>query len=60
VDDIDHLGNRPCPLVGGIDRNQYRIGLVKWSAPSRRKMSFRILKTMMPHDLINAKPYLRS
>jgi DNA-directed RNA polymerase subunit beta len=35
VDDIDHLGNRRVRSVGELMENQYRVGSLAWSAPSR-------------------------
>jgi len=37
VDDIDHLGNRRVRAVGELLENQFRIGLVAWNAPSRKR-----------------------
>jgi DNA-directed RNA polymerase subunit beta len=56
VDDIDHLGNRRVRSVGELLENQYRIGLVRMERAIRERMSLQDLETMMPHDLVNAKP----
>ncbi|EKD22366.1 MAG: hypothetical protein ACD_87C00027G0002, partial [uncultured bacterium] len=56
VDDIDHLGNRRIRSVGELIENQYRIGLVRMERAIKEKMSLQDIETMMPHDLINAKP----
>ncbi|RME16369.1 MAG: DNA-directed RNA polymerase subunit beta, partial [Bdellovibrio sp.] len=56
VDDIDHLGNRRVRSVGELLENQYRIGLVRMERAIKERMSLQDLETMMPHDLINAKP----
>jgi len=56
VDDIDHLGNRRVRSVGELIENQYRIGLVRMERAIKEKMSLQDVETMMPHDLINAKP----
>ena len=56
VDDIDHLGNRRVRSVGELLENQYRIGLVRMERSIKERMSLQDLETMMPHDLINAKP----
>ncbi|MGE0633679.1 MAG: DNA-directed RNA polymerase subunit beta, partial [Pseudobdellovibrionaceae bacterium] len=56
VDDIDHLGNRRVRPVGELLENQYRIGLVRMERAIRERMSLQDLETMMPHDLVNAKP----
>jgi DNA-directed RNA polymerase subunit beta len=56
VDDIDHLGNRRVRSVGELIENQYRIGLVRMERAIKEKMSLQDIETIMPHDLINAKP----
>ncbi|MCB0393301.1 MAG: DNA-directed RNA polymerase subunit beta [Bdellovibrionales bacterium] len=56
VDDIDHLGNRRIRSVGELLENQYRIGLVRMERAIRERMSLQDIETMMPHDLVNAKP----
>jgi len=57
IDDIDHLGNRRVRAVGELMENQYRIGLVRMERAIKEKMSVsQELETLMPHDLINAKP----
>ena len=56
VDDIDHLGNRRVRSVGELLENQYRIGLVRMERAIRERMSLQDMETMMPHDLVNAKP----
>ncbi|MDO8786370.1 MAG: DNA-directed RNA polymerase subunit beta, partial [Syntrophales bacterium] len=56
IDDIDHLGNRRVRSVGELVENQYRIGLVRMERAAKEKMSLQDIETMMPHDLINAKP----
>ncbi len=56
VDDIDHLGNRRIRSVGELLENQYRIGLVRMERAIRERMSLQDMDTMMPHDLVNAKP----
>jgi len=56
VDDIDHLGNRRVRAVGELVENQYRIGLVRMERAIRERMSLQEIDTLMPHDLINAKP----
>ncbi|MBW1953178.1 MAG: DNA-directed RNA polymerase subunit beta [Deltaproteobacteria bacterium] len=56
VDDIDHLGNRRVRAVGELLENQYRIGLVRMERAIRERMSLQDIDTLMPHDMINAKP----
>src|SRR5207253_10261160 len=57
VDDIDHLGNRRVRAVGELMEVQYRIGLVRMARAIKERMSVsQEIETVMPHDLINAKP----
>ncbi|MCB9508087.1 MAG: DNA-directed RNA polymerase subunit beta [Myxococcales bacterium] len=57
TDDIDHLGNRRVRAVGELLENQYRVGLVRMERAVKEKMSMsQEIETLMPHDLINAKP----
>jgi DNA-directed RNA polymerase subunit beta len=56
VDDIDHLGNRRVRPVGELLENQFRIGLVRMEKAIKERMSLSEIETLMPHDLINAKP----
>jgi len=57
VDDIDHLGNRRVRTVGELLENQYRIGLVRMERGIKERMSMsQEIETLMPDDLINAKP----
>jgi len=56
IDDIDHLGNRRVRSVGELLENQYRIGLVRMEKAIRERLSLQEVDTLMPHDLINAKP----
>ena len=56
IDDIDHLGNRRVRAVGELLENQYRIGLVRMERAIKERMSLQEIDTLMPHDLINAKP----
>ncbi len=56
VDDIDHLGNRRVRSVGELLENQYRLGLLRMERAIKERMSLQELDTMMPHDLVNAKP----
>lgn len=56
IDDIDHLGNRRVRSVGELLENQYRIGLLRMERSIRERMGSVELDTVMPHDLINAKP----
>jgi DNA-directed RNA polymerase subunit beta len=56
VDDIDHLGNRRVRSVGELMENQYRLGLVRMERAIKERLSSVDVDTVMPHDLINAKP----
>ena len=57
VDDIDHLGNRRVRSVGELLENQYRVGLLRMERAIRERMSSaNEIETLMPQDLINAKP----
>jgi DNA-directed RNA polymerase subunit beta len=56
IDDIDHLGNRRVRSVGELMENQYRIGLLRMERAIKERMSSVEIDTVMPHDLINAKP----
>ena len=58
VDDIDHLGNRRVRSVGELLENQFRMGLVRVERATKERMSLQELDTVMPHDLINAKPVM--
>ncbi|MBN2359429.1 MAG: DNA-directed RNA polymerase subunit beta, partial [Deltaproteobacteria bacterium] len=42
--------------VGELLENQYRIGLVRMERAIKERMSLQEIETLMPHDLINAKP----
>ncbi|KGJ05881.1 DNA-directed RNA polymerase subunit beta [Paracoccus halophilus] len=56
IDDIDHLGNRRVRSVGELMENQYRVGLLRMERAIRERMSGVEIDTVMPQDLINAKP----
>jgi DNA-directed RNA polymerase subunit beta len=56
VDDIDHLGNRRIRSVGEMIENQFRVGLVRVEKSVRDRLSLADRETLMPQDLINAKP----
>ncbi|WP_028880764.1 DNA-directed RNA polymerase subunit beta [Terasakiella pusilla] len=56
IDDIDHLGNRRVRSVGELMENQYRIGLLRMERAIKERMGSVDIDTVMPHDLINAKP----
>jgi len=56
IDDIDNLGNRRVRSVGELMENQYRIGLLRMERAIKERMSSIEIDTVMPQDLINAKP----
>nr|GFB65956.1 beta subunit of RNA polymerase, chloroplastic [Tanacetum cinerariifolium] len=56
VDDIDHLGNRRIRSVGEMAENQFRLGLVRVERAVKERLSVGDLETLMPQDMINAKP----
>jgi DNA-directed RNA polymerase subunit beta len=56
VDDIDHLGNRRVRSVGELVENQFRVGLIRVERAVRDRLSMPDAETLMPQDIINAKP----
>ncbi len=56
VDDIDHLGNRRVRSVGEMAENQFRVGLVRVERAVKDRLSLADVDSLMPQDLINAKP----
>lgn len=56
VDDIDHLGNRRVRSVGEMTENQFRVGLVRVERAVKERLSLAESESLMPQDLINAKP----
>ncbi|WP_412058667.1 DNA-directed RNA polymerase subunit beta [Bartonella sp. DGB2] len=56
IDDIDNLGNRRVRSVGELLENQYRVGLLRMERAIKERMSSIEIDTIMPQDLINAKP----
>jgi DNA-directed RNA polymerase subunit beta len=56
IDDIDNLGNRRVRSVGELMENQYRLGLLRMERAIKERMSSVDVDTVMPQDLINAKP----
>src|SRR5579862_3269526 len=56
IDDIDNLGNRRVRSVGELMENQCRVGLLRMERAIKERMSAVDIDTVMPHDLINAKP----
>jgi len=56
IDDIDNLGNRRVRSVGELLENSYRVGLLRMERAVKERMSSVDITTVMPNDLINAKP----
>ncbi len=56
LDDQDHFANRRIRSVGELIQNQVRIGLSRMERVVRERMTTQDVETLMPHDLINAKP----
>ncbi len=56
IDDIDNLGNRRVRSVGELMENHYRLGLLRMERAIKERMSSIEIDTVMPQDLINAKP----
>src|SRR5246500_4556735 len=56
IDEIDNLGNHRVRSVGELLENQYRVGLLRMERAIKERMSSVDIDTVMPHDLINAKP----
>jgi len=56
IDDIDHLGNRRVRSVGELLENQFRLGLARMERSIKERMNLLDMETVLPHDLINAKP----
>ncbi len=56
IDDIDHLGNRRVRSVGELVENQARIGVYRMERAIKEKMTTLDVESVMPQDLINAKP----
>lgn len=56
IDDIDNLANRRVRSVGELMENAYRVGLLRMERAIKERMSSVEIDTVMPQDLINAKP----
>ena len=56
IDDIDNLANRRVRSVGELMENQCRVGLLRMERAIRERMGAVDVDSIMPHDLINAKP----
>jgi len=60
IDDIDNLANRRVRSVGELLENQFRVGLVRMERSIRERMGSVDIDTVMPNDLVNAKPVAAS
>ncbi len=60
IDDIDHLGNRRIRSVGELMENQVRIGLLRMERSVRERMANSEIASMMPRDVVNARPLAAS
>ncbi|MDX1949892.1 MAG: DNA-directed RNA polymerase subunit beta [Rickettsiales bacterium] len=60
VDDIDHLGNRRVRSVGELAENQLRLGLLRVQKAILERIASVEIDTVMPNDIINAKPLASS
>ncbi len=58
IEDVDHLGNRRIRAVGELLENQCRVGLVRMERTIKERMNLLDFETVLPHDLINAKPLI--
>ena len=58
IDDIDNLSNRRIRSVGELLENQYRIGIIRMERAIKEKMSSAQIDSIMPQDLVNARPVL--
>jgi len=59
-DDIDHLANRRIRSVGELLQNKLRIGLARTERIIKDRMSILDVETLMPSQLINARPFIAS
>jgi DNA-directed RNA polymerase subunit beta len=58
IDDIDNLGNRRVRSVGELMENQFRLGLMRMERTVKERISSLDIDSVMPHDLVNAKPLI--
>ncbi len=58
IEDVDHLGNRRIRAVGELLENQCRVGLVRMERTIKERMNLLDFETVLPHDLVNAKPLI--
>ncbi len=60
IDDIDNLGNRRVRSVGELIENQCRVGMIRMERVIKEKLAASEIDTLVPSDLINAKPLITS
>jgi DNA-directed RNA polymerase subunit beta len=58
IEDVDHLSNRRIRAVGELLENQCRVGLVRMERTIKERMNLLDFETVLPHDLVNAKPLI--
>ena len=56
IDDIEPLGESSGSFCRGALENQFRLGLVRMERSIKERMNLLDMETVLPHDLINAKP----
>ncbi|MFH1671152.1 MAG: DNA-directed RNA polymerase subunit beta [Candidatus Portnoybacteria bacterium] len=56
-DDIDHLGNRRVKTLGELVQNKLRLGMARMERIIRDRMSTQEIHSLMPGQLINARPF---
>jgi DNA-directed RNA polymerase subunit beta len=59
-DDIDHLANRRVRTNGELLQNKLRVGMARMERIIRDRMSILETETLMPSQLINARPFIAS
>ncbi|MGB9743393.1 MAG: DNA-directed RNA polymerase subunit beta [Minisyncoccales bacterium] len=57
-DQIDHLGNRRVRTLNEILQNRLRVGLMRMERIIKDKMSTLDIRTVMPSQLINPRPFM--
>ena len=59
-DDIDHLANRRIRTVGELLQNKLRVGTARMERIIKDRMSILETETLVPSQLINARPFIAS
>jgi DNA-directed RNA polymerase subunit beta len=59
-DDIDHLANRRVRTNGELLQNKLRVGLARMERIIRDRMSILETESLIPSQLINARPFIAS